>query len=271
MLVLKRHYQFWIAILALHKIGAIAIPATYLLQEHDYEYRYNAAGVDAILCTADGDIADRAENGAKNATTLKEKIIVGGKKDGWRDFDEEYKAFPDTYERKSDSPCGSDDMLMYFTSGTTGNPKMALHAYTYPLGHFHTANYWHCVDPEGLHLTISDTGWAKAAWGKIYGQWLCEAALFVYDFDKFKAAELLEMMQGSDNVMILATVTLILQALETCAVPIFAFLLVDAVCLLLFKRKIPEKYQAVVNMVFFVALMGFMLAITFQDVFRLFR
>lgn len=191
MLVLKRHYQFWIAILALHKIGAVAIPATNLLQEHDYEYRYNAAGVDAILCSADGDIAHQAELGAKSAKDLKEKIIVGGTRDGWRDFDTEYKAFPDVYERKEDSPCGSDDMLMYFTSGTTGNPKMALHSYTYPLGHFHTANYWHCVDPEGLHLTISDTGWAKAAWGKIYGQWLCEAALFVYDFDKFDAADIL--------------------------------------------------------------------------------
>ena len=191
MLVLKRHYQFWIAILALHKIGAIAIPATNLLQEHDYEYRYNAAGVDAILCSADGDIAHQAELGAKKAETLKEKIIVGGTRDGWRDFDTEYKAFSDIYERKADSPCGNDDMLMYFTSGTTGNPKMALHSYTYPLGHFHTANYWHCVDPEGLHLTISDTGWAKAAWGKIYGQWLCEAALFVYDFDKFDAADIL--------------------------------------------------------------------------------
>lgn len=191
MLVLKRHYQFWIAILALHKIGAVAIPATNLLQEHDYEYRYNAAGVDAVLCSADGDIAHQAELGAKNAPSLKEKIIVGGKRDGWRDFDSEYSLFPDTYERKPDSPCGNDDMLMYFTSGTTGNPKMALHSYTYPLGHFHTANYWHCVDPEGLHLTISDTGWAKAAWGKIYGQWLCEAALFVYDFDRFDASDIL--------------------------------------------------------------------------------
>ena len=191
MLVLKRHYQFWIAILALHKIGAVAIPASNLLQEHDYDYRYNAAEVDAILCSADGDIANQAELGAKNAKSLKEKIIVGGSREGWRNFDEEYKVFPDTYERKEDSPCGEDDMLMYFTSGTTGNPKMALHSYKYPLGHFHTANYWHCVDPNGLHLTISDTGWAKAAWGKIYGQWLCEAALFVYDFDKFDAADIL--------------------------------------------------------------------------------
>ncbi len=195
MLVLKRHYQFWIAILALHKIGAVAIPASNLLQEHDYEYRYNAAGIDAVLCSADGDIAHQAENGAKNAAGLKEKIIVGGKRDGWRCFDEEYIKFPDVYERKADSPCGEDDMLMYFTSGTTGNPKMALHSYKYPLGHFHTANYWHCVDPEGLHLTISDTGWAKAAWGKIYGQWLCEAALFVYDFDRFDAADILPMFE----------------------------------------------------------------------------
>jgi len=191
MLVLKRHYQFWIAILALHKIGAVAIPASNLLQEHDYSYRYEAAGVDAILCSADGDIAHQAELGAKNASNLKEKIIVGGTRDGWRNFDEEYSAFPDVYERNEASPCGEDDMLMYFTSGTTGNPKMALHSYKYPLGHFHTANYWHCVDPEGLHLTISDTGWAKAAWGKIYGQWLCEAPLFVYDFDKFDAADIL--------------------------------------------------------------------------------
>lgn len=191
MLVLKRHYQFWIAILALNKIGAIAIPASNLLQEHDYEYRYQAAEVDAIICSADGDIANQAELGAKNAPNLKEKIIVGGEKPGWRNFDEEYKAFSDTYTRRADSPCGDDDMLMYFTSGTTGNPKMALHSCKYPLGHFHTANYWHCVDPEGLHLTISDTGWAKAAWGKIYGQWLCEAALFVYDFDRFDAADIL--------------------------------------------------------------------------------
>ncbi|MBE7023100.1 MAG: cupin domain-containing protein [Ruminococcaceae bacterium] len=195
MLVLKRHYQFWIATLALQKIGAVSIPASFLLQEHDYEYRYEAASVSAILCTADDDIADRAEAGAKNATTLREKILVGGSKPGWRNFDEEYKAFPDEYVRKADSPCGDDDMLLYFTSGTTGNPKMALHSFKYPLGHFHTANYWHCVDPEGLHLTISDTGWAKAAWGKIYGQWLCEAALFVYDFDKFDAADILPMFE----------------------------------------------------------------------------
>ncbi len=191
MLVLKRHYQFWIAILALHKIGAVAIPATNLLQEHDYEYRYNAAGVSVIICSSDDDIAHQAELGAKNAKDLKHKIIVGDPREGWRNFNEEVKNFPDTFERTDISPSGEDDMLMYFTSGTTGNPKMALHSFKYPLGHFHTANYWHCVDPEGLHLTISDTGWAKAAWGKIYGQWLCEAPIFVYDFDRFDAADIL--------------------------------------------------------------------------------
>ena len=191
MLVLKRHYQFWVAILALHKIGAVAIPATNLLQEHDYEYRYNAAGVVAIIASSDEDIAHQAELGAKNYEGLKHKIIVGKDREGWRNFDKDIVSFPDTYERTDKSPCGEDDMLMYFTSGTTGNPKMALHSYKYPLGHFHTANYWHCVDPDGLHLTMSDTGWAKAAWGKIYGQWLCEAPIFVYDFDRFDAADIL--------------------------------------------------------------------------------
>ena len=193
MLVLRRNYQFWIALIALHKIGAIAIPATNLLQSHDYEYRYKAAGVKAILCSALGDIANQAELGSVNYDGLEHKIIVGGKKDGWHDFDEEIERFSPVFERGEDSPCGDDDMLMYFTSGTTGNPKMALHSYKYALGHFHTANYWHCVDPNGLHFTISDTGWAKAAWGKIYGQWLCEAGIFVYDFDKFEASDILPM------------------------------------------------------------------------------
>ncbi len=193
MLVLRRNYQFWIALLALHKIGAIAVPASNLLKAHDYEYRFNAAGIKAIICSAQGVMAEEAEIGAKKASTLEHKIIANGTRDGWRNFDEEIKLFSDVYERSESSPCGDDDMLMYFTSGTTGNPKMALHSHKYPLGHFHTANFWHCVDPEGLHLTISDTGWAKAAWGKIYGQWLCEAAIFVYDFDKFDAADILPM------------------------------------------------------------------------------
>ena len=191
MLVLKRHYQYWFAILGLHKIGAIAIPAVCQLQEHDFEYRFNAAGVKAILCTADGDTAHQAEMAARNAPSLELKLIVNGQREGWRNFDEEYLRYSTHYERPEDAPGGDDLMLMFFTSGTTGYPKIAAHSYKYPLGHFHTAKYWHCVNPNGLHLTISDTGWAKSSWGKLYGQWLCEAAIFVYDFDRFHADDIL--------------------------------------------------------------------------------
>ena len=195
MLVLKRHYQFWFSILALHKIGAVGIPATNLLQEHDYSYRFNAAGVSAIICTADNDCAHQVELAQKDSPTLKTKIMVGGKRDGWHDFNNEYNDFSDVFERTEDTPCGDDLMLMFFTSGTTGYPKIAAHSHKYPLGHFITANYWHCVNPQGLHLTISDTGWAKAMWGKLYGQWLCEAGVFVYDFDKFDAADILPLFK----------------------------------------------------------------------------
>jgi len=193
MLILKRHYQFWIAMLGLNKLGAIAIPAVDQLQEHDLEYRFNSAGVSAIVCTSDGEVANQVDVAAEKCPMLVNKMIVGGKKEGWRDFDEEYKRFSSHFDRTEDSPCGDDIMLMYFTSGTSGYPKIAAHNYKYPLGHFHTAKFWHNVDPDGLHFTISDTGWAKAMWGKLYGQWLCEAATFVYDFDRFDAAEILPM------------------------------------------------------------------------------
>ncbi len=193
MLILKRHYQFWIAMLGLHKLGAIAIPATNQLQEHDIEYRFNAAGVSAIICTADGSVAGEVDLAAEKSPSLVHKIIVNGEREGWRNFDEERGLFSTHFERTSDSPKGDDLMIMYFTSGTTGYPKIAAHACKYALGHFHTAKYWHAVDPDGLHLTISDTGWAKAMWGKMYGQWICEAGLFVYDFDRFDAADILPM------------------------------------------------------------------------------
>ena len=193
MLVLKRHYQFWYAILGLHKLGAIAIPATNQLQEHDFEYRFKTAGVSAIICTADGDTAHQADIAAANCPELKHKLIVNGTREGWRSFDEEYTLYSTHYNRPDDAPGGDDLMLMFFTSGTSGYPKIAAHNYKYALGHFHTAKYWHNVDPDGLHFTISDTGWAKAMWGKLYGQWLCEAATFVYDFDRFDAADILPM------------------------------------------------------------------------------
>jgi len=193
MLVLKRHYQFWFSMIALNKLGAIAIPATNQLQEHDFEYRFKSAGISAVVCTADGDTANQIDLAAKTCPELKHKLVVNGEREGWRTFDEEYTLYSTHYNRTEDTACGDDLMLMYFTSGTSGYPKIAAHNYKYPLGHFHTAKYWHCVDPEGLHFTISDTGWAKAMWGKLYGQWLAEAAIFAYDFDRFDAAEILPM------------------------------------------------------------------------------
>ena len=195
MLVLKRHYQFWFAVLGLHKLGAIAIPATNQLLEKDFAYRFTAGKVKAILCTADGDVADSVDAAAANSPMLETKILVGGKREGWHDFNEECAMFSSRFARAEDAPCGNDPMLMFFTSGTSGYPKLAAHNYKYPLGHFITAKYWHRVNPEGLHLTISDTGWAKSMWGKLYGQWLCEAAIFVYDFDRFDAEQILPMFK----------------------------------------------------------------------------
>ncbi len=193
MLVLKRHYQFWFAILGLHKLGAVAIPATNLLQEHDFDYRFKAGEVSAIVCTADGDVARQVELAEKNGHTLKHKILVGGKREGWHDYNEEYSMYSAHFYRDENTACGNDPLLMFFTSGTTGYPKIAVHNHKYPLGHYITAKYWHGVHENGLHFTISETGWGKALWGKLYGQWLCEGAVFTYDFDRFNAAEILPM------------------------------------------------------------------------------
>ena len=193
MLVLKRHYQYWFAVLGLHKLGAVAIPATNQLLEKDFTYRFQAGNVSAILCTADGNVADAVDEAAAKCPNLKHKILVNGTREGWRNFNEEYAIFSSHFARAEDAPCGNDPMLMFFTSGTSGYPKLTAHNYKYPLGHFITAKYWHRVNPDGLHLTISDTGWAKSSWGKIYGQWLCEAGIFVYDFDRFDGEKILPM------------------------------------------------------------------------------
>ena len=195
MVVLKRHYQFWFTILALHKLGAIAIPATHQLLEHDFEYRFKAAHVKAVVCTADDNTPDHVDAAAKSYGELDVKILVGGKRDGWHDFDEEYPLFRGKFPRTEETACGSDPMLMFFTSGTTGYPKIACHNYKYALGHYITAKYWHYVHENGLHFTISDTGWGKALWGKLYGQWMCEGSVFTYDFDRFDAAEILPMFK----------------------------------------------------------------------------
>ncbi|MDR1821011.1 MAG: AMP-binding protein [Oscillospiraceae bacterium] len=195
MLVLKRNYQFWIAILGLHKLGAIVIPASDQLLEKDYVYRFGAAGITAIVATDDHSNApDEADKAIAQCPEVAVKIIVGKPREGWHNFNEDLPRFRSVYPRPLDCPGGDDLMLMFFTSGTTGYPKIAAHNYKHPLGHFITAKYWHCVDPDGLHLTISDTGWAKALWGKLYGQWLCEAPLFVYDLVRFDAADILPMI-----------------------------------------------------------------------------
>ncbi len=193
MTALRRNHQFWFIIMGLHKLGAIIIPATDQLLQKDFEYRFQAAGVSAIICTSDSESWREAELAMENYSGIQARIMVNGAEPGWHDFDEEYLMFRSSFERTEESACGKDLMLMFFTSGTTGYPKIAAHNYKYPLGHFITAHYWQCVDPNGLHLTISDTGWAKAMWGKLYGQWLSEAAVFVYDFDRFEAHDILPM------------------------------------------------------------------------------
>ncbi len=197
MLVLKRHYQFWFSIIALHKIGAIVIPATNQLVQHDFTYRFKAADVKAIVCTADGDVAHQVELAIDECGMDIIKMIARGEREGWASFDKGIEKCSDvfTLSSREESAYGSEPMLMYFTSGTTGYPKIAMHSHKYPLGHFITARYWHNVDPNGIHFTISDTGWGKALWGKLYGQWMSETAIFVYDFDRFDAHTILPMFK----------------------------------------------------------------------------
>lgn len=189
LLILKRHYEFWFTILALHKIGAVAVPATNLLTTKDIVYRIKSASIKAVVCTTDGAVADYVDEADKQCVELELKFIVRGKKDGWLDFTAEMEAAPEELSRIHNSKF--DDMLLYFTSGTSGYPKMVLHNYAYPLAHIMTAKYWHNVDPDGLHLTVAETGWAKAVWGKLYGQWLMAAGIFVFDFDKFAPEDIL--------------------------------------------------------------------------------
>lgn len=193
MVVLKRHYQFWFTILALHKLGAVIIPATFMLAKHDVEYRANSAGVKAIICTADGDTAAHVDAAMPACPTVGTRLIVNGTREGWESFDDAISGFSAEFERVSthiDEP-----MLLYFSSGTTGNPKMVLHTHTYALSHLTTAKYWHRINSESLHLTIADTGWGKAVWGKLYGQMFMESTVFVYDFDKFSAPDILSKIQ----------------------------------------------------------------------------
>ena len=191
MLIMKRRYQFWLTMLALHKIGAVAIPASFLLTKKDIVYRWKAAGVKAIVATGDEEILRHVDEAYAEWPAVKHRISIGPKvPDGWDDFKAGVRA-AEEYRGKRVTK-SSDYLLMYFTSGTNGQPKMAIHDHTYPLGHIGTGAYWHDLHMGSLHLTVADTGWAKATWGKMYGQWIAGATLFVYDHEKFHAADILE-------------------------------------------------------------------------------
>ena len=191
MLILKRRYEFWFSILALHKLGAVAIPATHLLTRKDVVYRCNMAGIKAIVAAGEPVITGHIAAAMPESPTTKLLISVGPEvPEGFLDFHEGIRhAAP--FVRPQHVNTNDDIMLMYFTSGTTGEPKMVAHDFTYPLGHISTGCFWHNLHEGSLHLTIADTGWAKAAWGKLYGQWLAGACLFVYDHEKFTPADIL--------------------------------------------------------------------------------
>lgn len=197
LLILKRRWHYWVCTLALQKLGAISIPATAQLTKKDIVYRNNAALVKMIVTVTDPEIEAFVEQSMEDSPTVVCKALVGGSRKGWLDFDAALADASENWERPQgrDAAGGYDNMLMYFTSGTTGMPKIVVHDFFHPLGHIVTAHYWQQLGEDGLHLTVSDSGWAKCGWGKIYGQWICGVALFVYDMDKFVPDRLLKMME----------------------------------------------------------------------------
>ncbi len=197
MLIAKRRYEFWFMLIALHKLGAVAVPASHMLTARDISYRCNAADIRAIFAIADERIASEVEEAEKSSPTLNVKILMRGTREGWHSFDEELTKSSDSFARPTgaDATTNDDTSVLFFTSGTTGLPKMVEHDFTYPLGHIITAAYWQNCEDGGLHLTVADTGWAKFAWGKIYGQWISGCAVFVYDYDhKFEPKKLLQVL-----------------------------------------------------------------------------
>ena len=195
MLILKRHYEWWISILALHKIGAIAIPATHMLTTHDIVYRNNRAGVKAIICVGEDYVLEQITAAMSESPTVKTLISIGPKvPKNFHSWHEEIGNAP-AFVRPSHVNDNNDIMLMYFTSGTSGEPKMVAHNYLYPLGHITTGVFWHNLHENSIHLTVADTGWGKAVWGKLYGQWFAGAAVFVFNHEKFTAEKILKKIE----------------------------------------------------------------------------
>lgn len=191
MLIMKRRAEYWITYPALHKLGAIAIPATHMLTKKDVIYRNNAAEVKMIIAAEDENILSHVDEALDESPTLEHRVLLGASREGWTSFECLIADGDDTFT-PAERAGGTDPMLMFFTSGTTGMPKMVLHDYNYPLGHILTAVYWHKVVDDGLHISVADTGWAKCGWGKCYGQWIAGSAQFVYDYDgKFNPLELI--------------------------------------------------------------------------------
>lgn len=193
LLMLRRHYSYWYMMPALHKLGAVAIPATHMLREKDIIYRVDAAQVRAIVCAADDTLCERVRNAAAKTENRPALYNVCREIEGFVQIDAASAACPETLERRETHM--DEPFLMYFTSGTTGNPKMVVHSHTYPLAHIVTAKYWQKVKNDGLHLTVADTGWAKASWGKLYGQWLAGGAIMVYDYDRFDAEHMMYVLK----------------------------------------------------------------------------
>ncbi len=197
MMILRRRWEYWVCAVALCKMGAILIPATLQLTSKDIVYRANNADVKALICVDDDYVCTQVDEALPQCPTVKSKIVVAGHREGWLRFDELIEGKSDVFER----PCGEagvtskDIMLIYFTSGTTGMAKAVCHNFAHPLGHILTARYWQQVQENKLHMSVTDSGWAKFGWGKIYGQWICGATIFAYDMDKFVPTKLLQHIQ----------------------------------------------------------------------------
>ncbi len=193
LVILKRNYEYWYVAPALHKLGAVIIPATHLLTQSDINYRVQTADIKAAVCTPDGTTVDDLLAVRSQTNTLETIFVPRSRIFGTVDFTAEVERASDKLERVDTR--AEEPMIIYFTSGTTGYPKAVEHNHTYSIGHILTAKHWQCVKEGGLHLTVSETGWAKASWGKIYGQWLCGCAVMVYDFDNFSPSKLLKIIE----------------------------------------------------------------------------